>query len=225
LPPKCLNAWLGIVMFVVSGCAPPMAQRQLTSDMLDALRSDGGVHIVRATGARLVVRSPASSVVSALPILGVVSAVGDDLRSAAWVKDHDIEDPAWSVKQLLASAIPARLKLDVRNVDIVVNSTSPEALRGALGTGHALVLRTERWVIAKGTGWAAEVALSYAVPARLVRLSDGQVLWSGACDVRTAAAPMDRWEENNGALLRSEHARAADACSSQLVGQLAQDSS
>jgi hypothetical protein len=221
---KRLNVCLGFALFFMSGCAPPMAQRQLTSETLDALRSDGTLHIVRAIGTRLAVRSPASSVVNAIPIVGVVSAISDDLRSAAWVKDYDIEDPAWSVKQLLASAIRARFGLAVRNVDIVVNSPSSEALRGALGTGHALVLWTERWMLAKGTGWAAEVSLSYLVPARLVRLSDGHVLWSGVCDVRTASAPMDKWQEENGALLKSEHVRAADACTAQLMGQLAERS-
>jgi hypothetical protein len=224
--PGLTLASLAAAALLAGGCAESMGEARLTSEVRRALGSGGVLHVVRAPGRRLTVHSPASSVLTAIPILGIVPAVVDDQRGSAWVRDYAIEDPAWSVKQLLATAIPARLGwAGVHDVDAVLGGTSADELRRALGAGHALVLWTEQWTLTKGTGWEPEVALSYQVHARLLRVSDGAVLWSGGCDVRTAPASMDRWQENGGALLRSEHARAAGACGNQLLSRLGEHGS
>ncbi len=215
------SACLATIAVIASGCAGRTSPPSLTPEALQAVRSEGPLRIVRAKGSGLFVLSPSSTVLNALPVIGIASAVSDAHRAATWIRDYGLEDPARSVQRLLAAGMVARSRsTEARSVDLVLRGSTADELRRALGEGHALVLRTYGWKLGKGTGWAPEIALSYQVDARLVRVSDATVLWDGACDVRTASAPMSAWEDNGGALMRSEHARAADACSMQLLNRL-----
>ncbi len=212
-----------VVVMLASGCAASTPRRPLDSAEVTALRSEASLPVAVAKGSRLVARGASSSVLGALPVIGAVTGAADILRGGNWVRTYGIEDPAWSVAHRLVENAPAQIGLSkARAVPAMLEDEGPEALRASVAESHAVVLRTYNWVIAKGTGWAPEIALSYHVLARLVRVSDGTVLWNTECDVRTAPATMARWEENDGALLRSEHDRAADACSSQLLGRLAE---
>jgi hypothetical protein len=210
-----------VLAVLASACAESMPKPPLTRDAVDLLRSAGDLQIVRATGSGLAVHSPAAAWLTLIPVVGgEVYATVTARRAREWITTYDIEDPAWSVKQILASVLPARLGLPVRNIEFRMRSPAPDALRETFGTGHVLVLWTAQWKMAKSTATNFDVALSYRVGSRLVRISDAAVLWEGECDVQTARAPIGKWGENDGTLLKSEHTRAAHACSSQLIGRL-----
>ncbi len=211
-----------ILALLAAGCAASTSRRPLDAEAVRLLKSDAQLPIVTERGSALVVSSAASSVVNALPIIGIANATADIVRGGNWTKAYRIEDPAWSVKRLLTTRIPDELGfIEPRDVGTVLTDSTADVLRTSLGEAHAVVLQTLHWRLAKGTGWAPEIALSYQVTARLVRVPDASVLWSGACDVRTAPASMDRWEESDGALLRAEHDKAAKACGRQLLRQFA----
>ena len=67
--------------------------------------------------------------------------------------------------------------------------------------------------------------LIYTVRARLLRLSDGKVLWEGHCerkltDSKENRRTVDQYRANNGELLKQKVQEAGSGCADQLIAGL-----
>jgi hypothetical protein len=132
-------------------------------------------------------------------------------------REFALEDPVEGMKQRLVSSLESRLKLtNVTAVSAPMRDDGVETLKRAFDSGMVLDVRTVRWGIDNNRG-------SYTARARLVRLSDSNVLWEATChDLAHGKAGATRTRAaliaNNGELLKSDLRDAADACADQLAG-------
>jgi hypothetical protein len=105
-------------------------------------------------------------------------------------------------------------------------SDSVEVLRGTVTAPLVLDFRTRSWGVGNLRGGGEPKAddpiyTHHFVRARLLRLSDGQVLWQAVCGLRgypgDETSKLQHLLANRGALLRQKLTAAADRCSDELV--------
>jgi len=101
---------------------------------------------------------------------------------------------------------------------------APEALRELLGPVVAIDLETIGWrmpfVSRSFPESRTTYGIEYFVRGRLLRLSDGQVLWQGICAFMKddAPRPLGELAADDWALLRARRAELASGCAEQLLG-------
>jgi hypothetical protein len=109
---------------------------------------------------------------------------------------------------------------------VMVASDSIEALRAAVTSPLVLDFRTISWGVAnlRGGGDPKPEDPMYThhfVRARLIRLSDGEILWRGVCGLRgypgDDTVQLQQLTAAGGVLLRQKLTASADRCSDELV--------
>lgn len=212
---KAIYTAIAASLVFVVGCAGQSVKlsdehrRTLTTEKVHA------VH-VEPTGFR--VESTGYSVAGVLftPLVAVgASFEGLNLRETL-----SLEDPIVLVQERLLAALEGQYRLPN-----VIRVAQPAA-RFAGDTqykslnGVVLEVRTTKWGIDNNRA-------KYAAGARVLRLSDGAMLWDAICDDVTAdkdkpSPEIDALRADNGALLKAKLNQAAEACADQLVAWVIQ---
>lgn len=141
------------------------------------------------------------------------------LEGMSLQKDHKIEDPAPRVKDRLVAVLHRDFGLNnVRSVPDSPESDDAETLRSRYESGVVLDVRTWNWGL-------DNYRASYQARARLIRVTDGTVLWQETCksfvaDRGKRAPSMDTLLANGAELLKGKLRDAADGCAEELAASL-----
>jgi hypothetical protein len=151
-----------------------------------------------------------------------------DQRSIAIREQTGIEAPLDRIRERTVTRLagPLGYPAVLKRAPVMVASDSVEALRGSVTAPLVLDFGTRSWGLGNLRGGGEPKAddpiyVHHHVRARLVRLSDGQILWQAVCGLRgypgDETAKLSDLLAAGGVLLRQKLAAAADRCSDELV--------
>jgi hypothetical protein len=135
-------------------------------------------------------------------------------------RQYGLADPALRVAGKLGQELQA--SFGVARVDVVPQAVAQD---DPGGSGLALDVRTEQWLLLYfPTDWS-HYRVAYGARARLVEGPDARVLWQSSCEVMgsdlSASPTLPELEANGGALLEEKLGEVGDECARQLVAALA----
>jgi hypothetical protein len=151
-----------------------------------------------------------------------------DERSIAIRTETGVEAPIDRVRERFVARIGGPLGYSVvqgRPLVMVAND-SVETLRASVKSPLVLDFRTTSWGIANLRGGGEPkpedpIYTHHFVRARVVRLSDGKILWSAVCGLRgypgDETAQLKQIVADGGVVLRQKLTAAADRCSDELI--------
>jgi hypothetical protein len=212
-----LSAVVAVLLpaLALSACAGNPPRELLRADLANDLGERQTLHVVRARPAALEIWTP-----------GIALIGGGGLAvkwGAAWTKDYGLADPAIALAPRLGAGFAEYTGITVTNVDGVVDDPDDlTALRRITSSGHMLIVRTRDWRLHQdGTAFSTRAKFKYMIDVRLVRVDDGAIVWRQRCGrTGTNETPIERWEQDNAALLKSNIARAVDYCAEEIVHYL-----
>jgi hypothetical protein len=203
-----LSAWL-----VLAGCAVEYTQ----TDLVALKRADRDS--LRAATNVAVVLYP----IPALTYNGSVNQRSIEVRD-----ETGIEAPLDRVRERTVTRLtgPLGYPAALKQPPVMVASDAPDDIRASVKAPLVLDFSTRSWGLGNLRGGGEPkpddpIYVHHHVRARLVRASDGQVLWQAVCGLR--GYPGDdavKWADllaDRGALLRQKLAAAADRCGDELV--------
>jgi hypothetical protein len=204
---------LAVGLLLASGCAVEHAQTDL-------------VPLTRADRASLREAGDVAVVTYAAPALTFNGYV--DQRAIDIVARTGIDAPLDRVRERVVSRLAGPLGHPGvgRVAPAMAAADGVEALRASARTPLVLDFRTRSWGLGNLRGGGEPkpddpIYTHHFVRARLVRLSDGRILWQAVCGLRgypgDEAARLADLLAGGGALLRQKLAAAAEGCSEELV--------
>jgi hypothetical protein len=151
-----------------------------------------------------------------------------DLRSIDIRAQTGIEAPLDRVRERVVSRLagPLGYPAALKAAPAMAANDSVEALRASVTAPLVLDFRTRSWGLGNLRGGGEPkpddpIYTHHHVRARLVRLSDGQILWQAVCGLRgypgDEAVKLSEILASGGLLLRQKLTAAADRCSDELV--------
>lgn len=151
-----------------------------------------------------------------------------DQRSIDIRDQTGIEAPLDRVREHVVTRLtgPLGYPAVLKRPPVLVASDAPDDIRASVKAPLVLDFATRSWGLGnlRGGGEPKPDDLIYVhhhVRARLVRLSDGEVLWQAVCGLRgypgDDAVKLSDLLADRGALLRQKLATAADRCSDELL--------
>jgi hypothetical protein len=154
-----------------------------------------------------------------------VSETDADAAGAAAVKEYGIENPIGLVQQRVIARMASDAEItNLKESATPVTSEEIADLKRALGPVTALALRTKRWGVRYHPDDPDIYGAFYEVRARLVRLTDGRVLWEGSCERQKywddpEPALLSDLTAAGGRLMKARLQGAAERCADDLVAQ------
>lgn len=204
-----LAAWL-----TLAGCA---AVEYTQTDLVPLKRAD-----------RSSVREAADVAVVMYPVPAPTYNGYVDLRSIQIREQTGIEAPLDRIRERMVTRLtgPLGYPAVLKRPPVLVASDNVEALRASVTAPLVLDFATRSWGLGNLRGGGEPKAddpiyVHHHVRSRLVRLSDGQILWQAVCGLRgypgDETVKLSDLIATGGVLLRQKLATAADRCSDELV--------
>jgi hypothetical protein len=204
-----LAAWL-----TLAGCA---AVEYTQTDLVPLKRAD-----------RSSVREAADVAVVMYPVPAPTYNGYVDLRSINIREQTGIEAPLDRIRERMVTRLtgPLGYPAVLKRPPVMVASDNVEALRASVTAPLVLDFATRSWGLGNLRGGGEPKAddpiyVHHHVRSRLVRLSDGQILWQAVCGLRgypgDETVKLSDLIATGGVLLRQKLATAADRCSDELV--------
>lgn len=204
-----LAAWL-----TLAGCA---AVEYTQTDLVPLKRAD-----------RSSVREAADVAVVMYPVPAPTYNGYVDLRSINIREQTGIEAPLDRIRERMVTRLtgPLGYPAVLKRPPVLVASDNVEALRASVTAPLVLDFATRSWGLGNLRGGGEPKAddpiyVHHHVRSRLVRLSDGQILWQAVCGLRgypgDETVKLSDLIATGGVLLRQKLATAADRCSDELV--------
>lgn len=137
-----------------------------------------------------------------------------------------LEDPAYKIKEHFMSAITHQLQLSkIQNITEPTERKSEEDLKQVFKNKFIFTFNTTSWGVEAHS--LRSYDLSFRHVAKLVRLSDDEVLWQGICrykelllnDETKKPLSLKKLKENNATLLRVRLKQVGDHCTNNLLDQ------
>jgi len=177
---------------------------------------------------RTSLREAASVVVVMYPVPAPSYNGYVDQRSIDIREQTGIEAPLDRIRERVVTRLagPLGYPAVLKRAPAMVASDSVEVLRGSVTAPLVLDFGTRSWGLGNLRGGGEPKAddpiyVHHHVRTRLIRLSDGQILWQAVCGLRgypgDEAAKLSDLLAAGGVLLRQKLAAAADRCSDELV--------
>ena len=161
-------------------------------------------------------------------LFGIVgaAAAGNSMQKAGqeMITTYRVVDPSIMVREKIAVAFANEFGIKSAP-DSAPTSDDLGALKGRFGEATILDTRTRNWRLSYYPGDWSHHFLAYSVRARLLRLSDGKVLWEGQCvrkltDAKGARRTVDQFRANDGELLKQKMQEAGSGCADELIAGL-----
>jgi hypothetical protein len=209
-----------------SACAPAFVP--LDREEMARLKSEPEIRVVTYQPPRFLFQMPGgpfgagASGMFNPAIGGFVGGMAGDPRSQVFAIDSPLEDPATQVRNIFIKGVANQL--DVARL-IQAGEPPPDddaqTLQKKFGGGIVLDFKTDTWGVLSGPMITAPYQLVYMGRSRLLRLSDGRVLWQAQCryDGRDPGANLDQFKVNSTPVLKEKFAEAAESCAKQLLAQ------
>ena len=201
-------------MGLLGGCAsltPPMKANESAT-----LQQAQRIYATTENGWSLSVTTPRDA------FIGLLAIADENAEGKDMMQKDELSDPAVTVEQQLVAGLMHR-----GTVSNIVFDPHPIPNRSVLParyghTGLALTVFDVASMLAYlPDPILPRYHLMYRAGVRLVRLSDGKVLWTGMCALQRepAAHPpsFDEVEAHHGAWLKNALTKAADGCAQQLL--------
>jgi hypothetical protein len=218
-----------VLALAPTGCSPALIPME--KEEMARLKSEPKIHVVMYQPARFNYSTAgdgfAVGVVGALTggLGGAAYGLAMEARADAFVRKYSLEDPAGRARETFIGSLADQIDVArfIPAQDILAED-GVEALQKKFGAGVVLDFQTKIWgLMPAGPFSVSNYQVPYAVRSRLLRLSDGRVLWQGYCR-RTGSdsdsrATWDEFTANSGALLKKKLGEAAEACVKELVAQ------
>ena len=214
------------LMLVAAGCSPAFVP--IDREEMARLKSEPEIRVVTYQPPRFLFQMPSgpfgagASGMFNPAIGGFAGGINSDPRSQVYAIDSPLEDPATQVKNVFIKGVANQL-----DVARLVQTGEPlsdddaQALQKKFGGGIVLDFKTDTWGVLSGPMITAPYQLVYMGRSRLLRLSDGRVLWQAQCryDGRNLEANLDQFKVNSTPVLKEKFAEAAENCAKQLLAQ------
>jgi len=153
---------------------------------------------------------------------GFTGGMAADPRSQVFAIDSPLEDPATQVKNVFIKGVANQLDVArLIQAGEPLSDDDAQALQKKFGGGIVLDFKTNTWGVLSSPMITAPYQLVYLGRSRLLRLSDGRVLWQAQCsyDGRNREAYLDQFKVNSTPVLKEKFAEAAESCAKQLLAQ------
>ncbi len=155
---------------------------------------------------------------------GAVAANSMTKAGQEMIATLGVTDPAVDVRDRLAKKLESDFGLASKVETAPASDALPE-LKKAFTDGAVLDTRTMGWQLIYYPGDWGHHYLIYGGRARLLRMSDGKVLWEGKCfrklpDEKTNRHTVDDYRANNGELLKERVQQATNGCADELIAHL-----
>ena len=197
----------------LTGCAVEYTQ----TDLLPLKQAD-----------RVSLRAAADVAVVLYPIPAPTYNGYVDQRSIDIRDQTGIEAPLDRVRERAVTRLagPLGYPAVLKRPPVMIASDAPDDIRASTKARMVLDFATRSWGLGNLRGGGDPkpddpIYVHHHVRARLVRASDGQILWQAVCGLRgypgDEAAKLSDLLANRGALLRQKLAAAADRCADELV--------
>ncbi|PIR24810.1 MAG: hypothetical protein COV43_08485 [Deltaproteobacteria bacterium CG11_big_fil_rev_8_21_14_0_20_42_23] len=137
-----------------------------------------------------------------------------------------LEDPAYKIKEGFMSAIAHQLQLSrIQNIREPIERKSEGDLKQVFKNNFIFTFNTTSWGVEAHS--LRSYDLSFRHIAKLIRLSDAQVLWQGVCqykerllnDETKKPLALKKLKENNATLLRVNLKKVGNVCTENLLNQ------
>jgi hypothetical protein len=216
---------LGLAALIVAGCATTGGVAPNRAEIAK-LKDSAEIRAVTYTPAPFVLMSAGKVATGSLfgIVGGAVAANSMQKAGQALIAEYSVADPAAGIRDRLAGAMESHFGLRATAAEAPATDAIPD-LKTKFGDGAVLDTRTLGWqLIYYPSDWSHHY-LVYAGRGRLLRLSDGKVLWEGKCfrklpDEKGSRKTVDDYRANDGALLKQKVQEAADGCATELLAQL-----
>lgn len=142
-------------------------------------------------------------------------------QGTSWVKDLQIENTLHDVRILMADHVAKAAGIsNFKHLEQTpsTSDSSPKKLK-SLG-GELLLDYTGNIKLVHYEGKVSDYHLLYSVRSRMIRLSDGKVLWNGYCnhDIEdNQPRDINMLRANNGAILKAWLKRGSNDCAARLA--------
>lgn len=144
--------------------------------------------------------------------------------AAVILKENGIEDPMIAVRRRLTDRLAAEAgfkNLRPADAPLPLEETSIADLQKRFGKGLHLQIYPTAWTVVYYVSNWSRYYMMYGAMARMVRVDDGAILWSGQCSVRRddgdKAPTIEELMANRAALLKVWARDASLQCADQLV--------
>jgi hypothetical protein len=210
-----LAAILLTALIVFAGCAVEHTQTDLV-----ALRQADRMTLREASDVAVVTYAPPAPTFN-----GYVDQRSIDIRAQTGIEAPLDRVRERVVARLVELGYPAALK----RPPVMVSSDGVEAIRASVTAPLVLDFDTRSWGLGNLRGGGEPkpddpIYTHQHVRTRLVRLSDGKIIWRAVCGLRgyrgDETAKLKDLLADGGVLLRQKLAVAADGCADELVGFL-----
>ena len=217
--------WLLSLTVLFLGCATGGGVAPNRNE-ISKLKGSAEVRAITYTPAPFVLMSAGK--VAAGSLFGIVggAVAGNSMTKAGQelIATYGVTDPAIDVRERLAQTLANDFGLQP-TPDTAPATDSVAELKARFRDGAVLDTRTMGWqLIYYPADWGHHY-LIYGGRARLLRLSDGKVLWEGKCfrklpDAKGSRRTVDEYRANNGELLKQRMGQATSGCAEELIAHL-----
>lgn len=158
-------------------------------------------------------------------IIGAVTSVNSMQKAGQeMIAAYAVADPSITVRESLETALVSEFGVKTSR-DSAPATDDINVLKSRFGGATVLDTKTTSWRLSYYPGDWSHHFLIYSVRARLLRLSDGQVLWEGHClrkltDDKGNRRTVEQYRANNGELLKLKMQEAGGGCSNELIAGL-----
>ena len=197
------------------GCAPALIPMDKAE--MDRLKGEPQIYVVVYQPARFFYQI----VGDAFAIGGPTDGLAQESRAARFVRTYSLADPVVKAKEAFIAGLAGQIEAGrLIQIQDILSDDSVENLRKRFGHGVVLDFKTEIWGLLPAP-LSLLYQTPYAVRAKLVRLTDGQVLWRGYCHHRGSdfRATWEEFTANSATLLKKKLSETAEACGKELVSQ------
>ena len=209
------TAWHNVfLLFIGAVSCTSQATVRLQPQDLAELKVTEPVYAVHVEHAPLFIGNPMGG------LLGfVISGAIGQSRGDGVTQENQLKDPVFILKEQFLADLA--LNHGVKNVK-VLDEPQPddniETLRSALRRGSVLEFKTIASGLSHPNGWTFYYAYAYYAKARLLRLTEGKVLWQSTCSCEGKTRDwMGTFTANGAKLLKAEMETTAKACAKQLL--------
>ena len=209
-----------------TGCLPAIIP--IDKAEMARLKSEPQIHVVTYQPPRFTYQMASGPVGSgaagvfnpATGGLGVGMAGGP--RGQVFMLAPSLEDPVVQVKGIFVRGLVDRL--DVSRLTQVQEALAEDDIRALdqrFGGAVVLDFKTESWGLVPGLLRTLPYQIFYVARSRLLRVSEGRVLWQGYCqyDGSDLRANLDEFTANPPAGLGEKFKEAAETCGKTLLSQ------
>ncbi|MEK6374270.1 MAG: hypothetical protein AABO58_16405 [Acidobacteriota bacterium] len=223
---RFIGSLVSLLLVLLIGCASGGGIAPNRGEISKLKDSGSAVRAITYTPAPFVLMSAGK--VAAGSLFGIVggAVAGNSMQKAGqeMIAAYAVEDPAVAVRDRVAGTLASEFGLEPAADTAPASDALPD-LKGRFGDGTVLDTRTLGWqLIYYPSDWSHHY-LIYAGRARLLRLSDGKVLWENRCfrklpDPKGSRRTVDEYRANNGELLKQKVQEAGAGCAEELIAHL-----